>query len=195
MSAGFVIAQDQLTPVIKRLAEKLTPSQQHDFVLGWAMEVEDIAYRNARSKGGRKFWNDLAGSIRLRSIGPAGAEVYSAHPAAAQKQFGGVIEAPGKGPGATGARFLTIPLRGSAAVGKTVGDFKEGGSKLFVLGKRDDAGGRGGILARIGAGGAVEPLFILCKRTKPQRAEPWFPNETETLELGSKMADKKLATL
>ena len=195
MSAGFVIAQDQLTPVIKRLAEKLTPSQQHVFLLAWGGNIQDRAYRHARSKGGRHLWKDIANSVHLRSIGPSGVEIFSDHVAAAQKQFGGVIEAPGKGPGATGARFLTIPLRGSAAEGKTVGDFKTGGSKLFVLGKRDDAGGRGGILARLGAGGAVEPLFILCKRTKPQRAEPWFPNETETLELGSKMADKKLATL
>lgn len=191
MSAGFAIAQDTLTPILHRLAGKLTTEQQAGFVLAWGRGVALQAQRNALAKGGRRFWRALARSVNVRQVSPAGVEVASDHVAAAQKQFGGPIEAPGKGPGSHNAKFLTIPIPGSSAEGRMAGEF----GNLFVLGKQDDPNGRGGVLARAGAGGEVEPLFILVRRTKPQRPDPWFPDEKATLVIGERLAEKKLASL
>ena len=192
MAAGFSISHDTLTPIIARLAKQLTPEQQTGFVLAWGRGVATQAQRNARAKGGRRFWNELARSVDVKAIGAEGVEVFSTHVAAAQKQFGGVIEAPGQGPGSHGAKALTIPLQGTAAEGKTIGDFVTGGHKLFVLGKQDRD--HGGVLG-YSEDGTFHPLFVLLKRTKPQRAEPWFPTAEETLKIGTDMADKRLARM
>ena len=190
MAAGFLIARDTLTPVLQRLVGKLDAQQQTGFVLAWGRAVAVQAQRNALAKGGRRFWRDLARSVNVRALNADGVEVASDHVAAAQKQYGGPIEAPGKGPGSHGAQFLTIPIPGSAAEGRMAGEFDH----LFVLGKKDDAKGRGGVLAR-NVGGEVERLFILTKRTKPQRPDPWFPSEEKTLEIGGHLAERKLAQL
>lgn len=190
MSAGFLIAQDTLTPILERLARKLTPAQQSGFLLGWGRAVAVQAQRNALAKGGRRFWRELARSVNVRALSSAGVEVASDHVAAAQKQYGGAIEAPGKGPGSHGARALTIPIPGSEAEGKTVADFVLGSPKLFVLGKKD--GERAGVLG-FSEGGVFHALFILRKRTKRIAAEPWFPDDAKALETGDKLAAKRLA--
>jgi len=193
MSTGFLIARNTLSPALSYLRGRLAPEQQQGFLLAWGRAVAVQAQRNALAKGGRRLWRDLARSVNVRTLGPDGVEVFSSHVAAAQKQFGGPIEAPGKGPGSHGASMLTIPIRGSRAEGKTVAEFEAGGDKLFVLGKQD--GERGGILCATGADGAPEHLFILTKRTKPQRAQPWFPDDKTIADIGEHFAQKKIAAL
>ncbi len=193
MASGFVITQDTLSPTLSYLRGRLSPEQQQGFLLAWGRGVAVKAQRNAIAKGGRRLWRDLARSVNVRSVGPGGVEVFSDHVAAAQKQFGGVISAPGKGPGSHGARALTIPIKGSRAEGKLVGEFTAAGEKLFVLGKTD--GNRGGILCATAPDGTAEMLFILLKRTRPQTPQPWFPDDKTIAEIGEHFAQKKLAAL
>ncbi len=193
MATGFVIATDTVSPLLSYLRGRLSPEQQQGFLLAWGRGVAVQAQRNAIAKGGRHLWRDLARSVNVRSVGPDGVEVFSDHVAAPQKQFGGVISAPGKGPGSHGARALTLPIKGSRAEGRLVGEFTAAGEKLFVLGKKD--GNRGGILCATGADGAPEHLFILVKRTKPQAPQPWFPDDKTVAEIGEHFAQKKLAAL
>ena len=193
MGSGFSIATNTLTPALSYLRGRLAPAQQQGFLLAWGRGVVVQAQRNALAHGGRRLWRDLARSVNVRLVGPAGVEVFSEHVAAAQKHFGGVIEAPGKGPGSHGAKALTIPIQGSRAEGKMSGEFSAAGEKLFVLGKKD--GERGGILCATNPDGSSEKLFILTKRTRPQRPQPWFPDEKTVLEIGDHFAQKKLAAL
>ena len=191
MSTGFIIAKDTLSPVLTRLAGKLSPVQRSGFVLAWGRGVAAQAQRNARAKGGRRFWRDLARSVNMRSISAEGVEVFSDHVAAAQAQFGGTIEAPGKGPGSHQAKALTIPFPGSEAerTGETAKEFVLGGRKLFVLGKKD--GVRMGVLG-YDENGQFVPLFILRRRVT-QKARPWFPDAQAVLDIGTKFAEKKLS--
>lgn len=193
MSTGFLIATDTLSPKLSYLRGRLDSSQQQGFLLAWGRKVATAAQRKAISYGGRHLWRDLARSVNVAAVGADAVEVFSAHVAAPQKQFGGVIEAPGQGPGSHGAAELTIPIKGSRAEGHLAGDFEAAGEKLFILGKKD--GDRGGILCTNGPDGQPEHLFILLKRTKPQQAQPWFPDDKTVLELGEQLAEKKLAAL
>jgi hypothetical protein len=99
--------------------------------------------------------------------------VGSDHFAAAQKQFGGVIEAKKK-------EALTIPISDEAK-GKTVREFKSGGRPLFTVpGKSPETMGILGYSAH----GEFFPMFVLRKRTKKQAPDKWFPEEAEITSLG-----------
>lgn len=184
---AFVIAKDTLGPMLRRLSGKLTGPARQGFVLAWGRRTAVQAQRNARAKGGRRFWRDLSRSINVRSVGPEGVEVFSDHVAAAQKQFGGPISAPGKGAYAKGAKALTIPIS-EEAEGKTAAEFTLGGRKLFVIGKKD--GERLGVLG-YDEGGEFHALFALRKRVV-QKADPFFPKQDEVMALGEDLAAKKL---
>lgn len=187
MATGFVIAKDTIGPLMQRLAGKLTGPARQGFVLAWGRAVAVKAQRTARAKGGRRFWRDVSRSINVRTLSADGVEVFSDHVAAAQKQFGGTIEAPGKGAYAKGAKALTIPIADEAE-GRTAAEFTLAGRKLFVLGKKD--GVRLGVLG-YDEGGDFHPLFALRRRVT-QAAEPFFPPSAEVLALGEAMAAKKL---
>ncbi len=187
MPAAFTISKDTLGPLVMRLAGKLSGPARQGFVLAWGRGTAVAAQRNARAKGGRRFWRDVARSINVRSVGPDGIEVFSDHVAAAQKQFGGTIAAPGKSPYSKGAKALTIPIS-EEAEGRTAAEFALGGRKLFVLGK--EAENRMGILG-YSEDGEFHALFVLRKRVE-QKADPFFPKDGEILELGEHLAAKKL---
>ena len=188
MPAAFVISRDTLGPLVHRLAGKLSGPARQGFVLAWGRGTAVEAQRNARAKGGRRFWRDVSRSINVRTVGPDGVEVFSDHVAAAQKQFGGRISAPGKNPYAKGADALTIPIPGSEAEGRTAAEFTLGGRTLFVLGKKD--GERRGVLG-YSEDGEFHALFVL-RRSVDQKADPFFPKDAEILSIGERMAAKKL---
>ena len=181
---SFTIALDTASPALRIMAGKIAgQGRTGQFVMRWGAMVRKEAIQNALAKGGKRFWRDIARSINLMPDGQA-AVVGSTHVAAAQKQFGGKIEAPGKGPGATGAKVLTIPIKGSGAEGRRASDFALAGKELFVakgthvLGYSDD--------------GEFHGLFVLVKRTKPQRPEPFFPADGRVLEIAEAEAERML---
>jgi len=122
------------------------------------------ARTNARGKGGRRFWRDLARTINVAAASATSVSVHTTHVAAAQKEYGGVIEAKG--------RALTIPITDEAK-GKRASEFEQGGRHLFVI--PSDAAGSLGILGYSDPSGKYHPLFALRKRTRPQKPNPFWP--------------------
>jgi hypothetical protein len=99
--------------------------------------------------------------------------VGSVHEAAAQKQFGGPIEAPGKGPGALGAKALTIPLGEARENRWNTRDAKEK-FNLFLVKSNGKSILFGSLKSRSKKKREAHPLFLLKKRVM-QQADPWFP--------------------
>ena len=144
-----------------------------------AETVAQAARRKAVAKGGRRFWvRDIRDSVHAEQEGN-GWTVGSTHAAAAHKQYGGAITAPGRGPAALQRRFLTIPVGDARKERWNTIDAQAAGWRIFRIGKV--SGNSGGYL--IGAKGKgktrrTQLLFVL-KKTVTQAADPWFPEGTE----------------
>lgn len=169
----FAIVQDTFTPKVGRWALMFKgPAQRRAFLMRWGATIRKRAMENAAGKGGRRLWRDIARSVNVKAVTSDSVEVGAYHVAAAQKQFGGPIAARGKAAG--GADMLTIPIAPEAD-GQSAAKFALAGRKLFVflrsnlLGYMEDDGL------------SFHPLFALTRRTKPQRAFPWWP-EPEFIE-------------
>ena len=167
-----------LSALVSRLDEPLR------FLLPWGQLVAREARETARSKGGRRFWTDLSRSVRVTAAGPAAASVASHHVAAAQKQFGGVIEAKNR-------LALTIPVADEAK-GKRASEFEAGGRELFVRKvKRGDPGTIG--LLGYSENDEFHALYVLRTRTRKQDPEPWFPDDARVGEIGLAEASRFIA--
>jgi hypothetical protein len=143
------------------------------FIKTWAGRVARLARMNARAKGGRSFWRELADRTAVTMVSDDSAIVYNDHPVAAHKQFGGTIRPKNR-------RALTIPISDEAK-GKTAGEFAAGGRDLFVL--PSDKADTIGILGYDEPGVGFHPLFVL--RTKvTQKPDPWFPTVPEIEGIG-----------
>ena len=157
------------------LFKMLSPEQTDRLLKRIGMGIKLRAQGNARARGG-KFWNAMAASMNYQVEGGR-LEVGATHVAAAQKQFGGPISAPGKGDTAKGARALTIPISPEAK-GRSVGELKTRFVIFRLPGTNVLAGVRKGA-TRSPKKWETIPLFALVKRTKPQRPSPWFPDEAD----------------
>lgn len=149
----------------------------------WSVAIAKMASANARAKGGRRFWHDIAKNCRTRSVTETSAEVYSDKPGASLRQFGGTI-VPVK------AKALTIPISPEAE-GKTAREFSAGGKVLFkIKGK-----GGNGILAYTDSDGQLHALFALRMRVY-QKPDPWWPTDEEVADIGlaeaQRMIDKAM---
>lgn len=134
--------------------------------------IKEAAIQKAKSYGGRYFMiKRQADAIHYKANGTQ-VEIGSSDWTANQVQFGGPISAPGKGQGSTFAKALTIPIS-PKAYGKRVRDFNSD-NIFFMHGivwlKAGKLKGRGK-----GKHMEIEPLFVLVKKTKPQRARPFLP--------------------
>lgn len=181
---SFTIALDTATPALKIMAGKIAgQGGAGRFTMRWGAVVRKEAMQKAIGKGGRRFWRQLARSINLQQDGASAAVVGSSHVAAAQKQYGGPIQA--KGSGAGGSNWLTIPID-EEAEGRRASDFALAGRDLFVapgthvLGYSED--------------GIFIGLFALVKRTAPQRPDPFMPNDKRTMDIGESEAERMLRT-
>lgn len=125
------------------------------------------AKANARAKGG-KFWGDIANSVSFQLDGDS-VVVGASHEASAHKHFGGMIEAPGKGPGSKKAKALTIPID-KISKGKSVGELA---TKFNIFRVKDILFGH----LKNGEGVAI-PLYVLKKRVF-QKPDPWFPGDPQ----------------
>lgn len=176
----FAILEDTATPRLKRLAGRLQGRGRGDaFLQRWAVLVRREAVNRALAKGGRRFWKDVARSVHI--VTKVGAMAVEArHRAAAQKQYGGKIEARGKGPG--GARFLAIPVSPDVE-GSTARRFVLGyglDNVRFVINQRTGTG----VLGLPLGGDEIDVKFALTEETKPQRPDPFFPEDDEIAAMG-----------
>ena len=129
----------------------------------------------ARGKGWKHLGPAIAQATSYQLHGSSGVEVGTAHPVARIRQLGGPISAPGKGPGAKQAQYLTIPVA-PAAKGHSAGEMKHLGWSTFLV--KSGAGNLVILGRRKGKGKAstVVPLFVLKKSVR-HPADPWFPQE------------------
>jgi len=172
-------------PFLRRLERRLKDrSQRSRFLLQVGAKVRREAQGRALAKGGRRFWRDVARSINLVGANADSVDVAAEHVAAAQKQFGGTIEAKGKARG--GADFLTIPITEEAR-GRRASEF---GDDLFVLGT---PGGSQGVLG-YDSGDGFRALFVLKRRVE-QEADPFMPTTAEATRMAEDEAERWLARI
>lgn len=174
LDARLTIAQ--LNLLLLRLRNK------SGFFRTWGTAVEGKAKQDARAKGGRRIWRNIAGATRLHSVSDSGAVVQCYDPIGAHKETGGPIKA-------KNGRYLTIPIH-RLAMGRTVGEIEARGIDLFRLPGTMTIG-RG---VGKGENQTYEPFFALCEKTRPQRADPWWPQEQWVLREGVRHAQKHIET-
>ena len=154
------------------------------FLKIWANSVAMEARRNARAKGGRRYWQDLARSLQVRNISKETIDIGTNQKGATLKQFGGEIR-PDK------AKALTIPISPEAK-GRTAYEIERTGKKLFVISQKTGDPGTVGVLgyARKSKSGDSDfrPLFVLRTRVF-QDADPWFPSTIQVMRLAQREAE------
>lgn len=135
--------------------------------------VKREATRSALAKGGRRFWRQIADRTRVAEVSPSGVTVVNDHVAAAQKQYGGAIEARTR-------RYLTIPVA-EIARGRRASEFPQ---ELKVV-----RTSRGASLLGYDEGAGKSRRFValyaLCRRTRAQRPDPFWPSEERASELAT----------
>lgn len=166
---------------LARAAARL--ARQRPLHARWAQSVAIRMRTNARAKGGRRLWREIADATRVDRIGEDGASIGVHHPAAHMRHTGGEIRA-------KNVKALTIPIAPEAE-GKRAGEFELGGRDLFVLRSRSSDPSTIGILG-FDEGDVFHPLYLLrAKVTHP--ADPWLPTDDEVAELGLVEATQLLA--
>lgn len=144
------------------------------FFKAWGTVVAREARRNARNKGGKKLWKSIADSVVLRSVWTGGAVVECMSYIGTHKELGGPIEAKNK-------EALTIPIH-LMAEGKTVSEMKLEGYDIFR------PRGSNVLCTKLGKQENTISLYALCKRTKSQEPDPWWPDDQWALRAGEKEA-------
>lgn len=177
MAYGTDIRADAVLEYLRRLGVELGDATP--LLKVWGQRTAIAARNNARGKGGRRFWNDVARSVQVAEVGPQAVRVHAAHVAAAQKEFGGEIRP-------RTAKALTIPVSDEAR-GKRASEFESGGRELFVL--PSDVADTIGLLGYAEEGGDFHALFVLRTRVW-QDAEPWWPTRSEVTAFGMDEAER-----
>ena len=158
-------------PIAELMATVVMPGRKELFrKIGDHVAV--LARSNAQAKGrGGGFWDAIGKTVR-KEVTDDGVIVGATHFAARHKHTGGIIRAPGQGPMSRKAEYLTIPVDPESK-GKSVGNFK---GKLFKQRAKSGNWMLFKILSKTkGQPMELQPLFVLVKETKFQKACPWFP--------------------
>lgn len=188
------VIQDEVTPLFMRLALKFGPVGQRRWLLQWGAATRREAQANALAKGGRRFWRAIARSVNVVSVANGNVQVQATHVAAAQKEFGGKISAPGKGEGSKNAGALSVPIKGSRAEGRYPSEFsdlqmikRKGKPPLLVrhLGRAENGDKKSG-------GWRMEILFVLLKSVTTKKS-PWWPKDERVHDLGLRLAQNMMA--
>ena len=147
----------------------------------WGVRVMNQARANARAKGGRRLWKQIADAVVLRNVSQRGADIRGVGlfgRIGMHKEKGGPIRVREK-------NWLTIPID-PAAYGKTAAEYSlETGVRLFRPGRKK-------ILA-YAQDGTLVPVFALCKATASQRADKWLPEHNWVLHAGIEEAKRLIA--
>lgn len=154
------------------------------FLKNWANSVAIEARQNARAKGGRRWWKDLAKSLQVRNISKEAIDIGTRQKGAMLKQYGGEIRP-------VNAKALTVPISPEAK-GRTAYEIERTGKKLFVISQKNGDPGTVGVLgyARTRKSGDSDfrPLFVLRTRVF-QEADPWFPPADQVMRLARREAE------
>ena len=173
------IASARLWALMLRIRD---PAKLYKF---WGVRVMNQARANARSKGGRRLWKQIADAVVLRNVSLRGADIRGVGlfgRIGMHKEKGGPIRIKEK-------NFLTSPID-PAASGKTVAEYSmETGVRLFRPGRKDSPKR---ILA-YAQDGTLVPVFALCKETASQRADKWLPEHNWVLHAGIEEAKRLIA--
>lgn len=135
------------------------------------------------------FWLQIMRSVNAPvQTGDNQVSVTISDPRIAQKVFGGTIVAKRAG-------ALTIPVE-EQAYGRTAATFEaETGLKLFLIKKKDDAGGRGGVLAVKAGSSGIQVEYVLAKSVDQAPDPTALPDEsaleTAILDRAQKVADRQ----
>jgi hypothetical protein len=160
------------------------------FLVRWGARIRKHAIENCLAKGGRHFWREMARSLNVDRVSGEGVVVHADHVAAAQKQYGGPIKALGRAAG--GADALTIPIKGAGGEGLSANRFAlSTGKRLHALCEK---GGRHGVLGYDDDQHRFHAVYVLTPQTRPQRAEPFFPDRAEIERLGVAEAEAVLSS-
>lgn len=135
----------------------------------WGSQVRDKTRKNARAKGGRSFWREISDSVQVDSVSDLSATIGIHHVAAAQKQYGGRIEA-------KKAKALTIPIA-EEAKRKRVAEFSF--KDLFMIKSK-----RNNDILGYEEGRQFKALYLLRKAVE-QEADPFMPTDEEVLQMGA----------
>lgn len=200
MHLGGALQTNTATPALMRLGRSLDSTRQAGLMLAWGIKVRDHARANARAKGGKSLWKQIAASVQVRRLAGSGVELHTDHVAARMRHEGGTIRPKGSANG--GADALTIPIS-PASRGKRAGEFAAAGRNLFVLkrpGKAPllgySARGRGAVRNSAGQfqSGEVDrfvPLYVLMMSVR-HPAAPWWPSDATALQIGEDLAIQHL---
>ena len=145
---------------------KLSPEQ---YMRAWSTVVKQAAEKNLRDRIGGDFGHDLARSAVQIDEAPLHHDVYVGGEngyIAEHVHTGGVIRP-------KNSQYLAIPIDRSVK-----GLFAREVDGLVFLRKKDEGPNGRAFLARP-MKRKIKPLFVLVKRTKPQRPRPWFPDQAE----------------
>lgn len=129
--------------------------------------------RACRAKGGRHFWREVADATAVTECDADGVTVVNTHIAAAQKQFGGPIEA-------KNVKALTIPIS-ALARGRRAGEFPQ---HLHTIKSRTGHSILGFDRGR-GRAKIFTPLYVLVQKTRPQTPDPFWPSAPKAKELAA----------
>lgn len=150
------------------------------FVLVWANAAAREGRDTARSKGGRRWWRDLARSVQVRRVNAGTAEVSSNQPGAVLRQYGGVIRP-------VRAKALTIPIDPESE-GKRAYELERPDRALFRLPGTRLLGYSHGK----GKDKAFKPLYVLASKAV-QKPDPWFPADSRVMQLAEREVAGMLA--
>lgn len=143
----------------------------------WSTVVVNRARSNARAKGGRRLWKQIADYTKVTKCSQRGAVIECLSYIGAHKEHGGPIRVKNKS-------CLTIPIS-EIAYGKTAEEVEMNGIELFRPGP---PGAKRNVLACADENGNIVPVFALCRQTRPQRADKWWPEHYWVLEQGIREA-------
>ena len=171
-----------MDPMVRAVMQNL--KLRMTFLKNWANSAAIEARGNARAKGGRRYWKDLARSLQVRQVSETAVSVSSSQIGAGLKQYGGVVRP-------ITARALTIPVTAEAK-GKTAYEFERPDRPLFVVSEKTGDPGTIGVLGyakktRKENVSAFHPLFVLRKYAK-MKPDPWFPTENRIAVLAVREA-------
>lgn len=143
----------------------------------WSETVVKQARNNAAAKGGKKLWGQIADFTKVTACSQRGATIECLSYIGVHKEFGGPIQAKNKA-------ALTIPIH-RMAYGQKASELEMSGIKLFRPGS---PGMKKNLLVTTDGDGNLIPVFALCRRTRPQRADKWWPENRWVLDQGIRWA-------
>lgn len=172
--------EDHVSPRLIYLATQLNNTLP--LFKAWGVTVQDKARANARRKGGRRLWKMIASMTRVTKLTPFEAHVECLSYIGAHKEYGGIIRVKEKS-------ALTIPII-KEAQGMRAEEFEiQHGVTLFR--PKCSEGDKKNVIG-YSDGENFIAVYALCKATRRQKADKWWPDQQWTLDQGIKIAEKLL---